>query len=80
MSANGLFFSSAHGAKDLGNFTLHRNLHHVNPIEWVASAMECSVIGAKNVANLAYNQWKGKDIRNKSHVVNETETRTNEEL
>lgn len=41
----------------MGNFTLYKGLYHINAIEWAASAMEMSVIGAKNVANLAYNDW-----------------------
>lgn len=35
-----------------GNFVLHDRLFYVNAIEWAASAMEMSVIGAKNVALL----------------------------
>ncbi|PSN33871.1 Prenylcysteine oxidase, partial [Blattella germanica] len=38
-------------------FVLHNNLYHINAIEWAASAMEMSVIGAKNVALLAYKSW-----------------------
>ncbi|KAJ4439648.1 hypothetical protein ANN_07776, partial [Periplaneta americana] len=41
------------------NFILHNNLFHVNAIEWAASAMEMSVIGAKNVALLAHKSWAG---------------------
>lgn len=41
----------------LGDFVLHAGLYHVNAIEWAASAMEMSVIGAKNVANLAHDDW-----------------------
>ena len=34
------------------DFKLDDNLYHINAIEWAASAMEMSVIGAKNVANM----------------------------
>lgn len=37
---------------EAGNFVLHDRLFYVNAIEWAASAMEMSVIGAKNVALL----------------------------
>ncbi|CAH1785351.1 unnamed protein product, partial [Owenia fusiformis] len=40
-------------------FQLAQRLYYVNGIEWAASAMETSVIGGKNVALLAYNQWMG---------------------
>lgn len=33
-------------------------VYHINVIEWAASAMEMSVIGAKNVALLAYDRLK----------------------
>lgn len=33
-------------------FKLDDNLYHINAVEWAASAMEMSVIGAKNVANM----------------------------
>ena len=36
-------------------FKLDDNLYHINAIEWAASAMEMSVIGAKNVANMIAN-------------------------
>ena len=42
---------------DLPSFVLHDRLYFVNAIESAASAMEMSVIGARNVALLAYNQW-----------------------
>ncbi|XP_066996508.2 prenylcysteine oxidase 1 [Anabrus simplex] len=41
------------------SFVLHPNLYHVNGIEWAASAMEMSAVGAKNVALLAYEKWTG---------------------
>lgn len=40
------------------SFVLAKNLFHINAIEWAASAMEMSVVGAKNVANLALSQWR----------------------
>ena len=43
------------------NFKLDDNLYHINAIEWAASAMEMSVIGAKNVANMI-----AKDTHTKS--------------
>ena len=49
-----------------GNFVLHDRLFYVNAIEWAASAMEMSVIGAKNVALLverklrSENKFKGE--------------------
>ncbi|KAG8232244.1 hypothetical protein J437_LFUL011797 [Ladona fulva] len=48
----------------LGSFVLAKNLYHVNAIEWAASAMEMSVIGAKNVALLAYKNWRGVNVDN----------------
>ena len=44
---------------ELPSFVLHDRLYYINGIEAAASAMEMSVIGAKNVALLAYNQWFG---------------------
>lgn len=45
-----------------GDFVLHDRLYYVNAIEWAASAMEMSVIGAKNVALLVRDAVKGKKI------------------
>lgn len=42
----------------LGDFELVPGLYHLNAIEWAGSAMEMSVIGAKNVALLTYKHWK----------------------
>jgi len=42
-------------------FMLHKNLFHINAIEWAASAMEMSVVGAKNVGLLSYKAWTGKN-------------------
>lgn len=48
-----------HYASDqsLGDFELTPGLYHINAIEWAASAMEMSVIGAKNAALLSYKHW-----------------------
>ena len=40
-------------------FVLHDNMYYINSIEMAASAMEMSVIGARNVALLSYNHWHG---------------------
>jgi len=42
---------------DFSTFQLLPGLFYINRVEWAASAMEMSVIGAKNVANLAANYW-----------------------
>ena len=42
---------------ELPSFVLHDRLYYINAVEAAASAMEMSVVGARNVANLAYNQW-----------------------
>ena len=39
------------GSGLLTDFELHRGLYHINAMEWAASAMECSALAAKNVAN-----------------------------
>ncbi|EZA53918.1 hypothetical protein DMN91_010425 [Ooceraea biroi] len=44
----------------LNNFKLHDALYHVNAIEWIASAMEISAMGGRNVAILAYNDFLQK--------------------
>lgn len=44
----------------LDSFVLDKNLYYVNAIEWAASAMEMSVIGARNVALLTVKNWKGE--------------------
>ncbi|XP_066597597.1 prenylcysteine oxidase 1-like [Prorops nasuta] len=38
-------------------FRLHKNLYHLNAIEWAASAMEMSAIGGRNVAILAHKEF-----------------------
>jgi len=45
---------------DLSTFILSPGLYYTNRIEFAASAMEMSAIGAKNVANLAFKYWKEK--------------------
>lgn len=40
-------------------FELFDSLYYVNAIEIAASAMEMSVIGARNVALLAHHRWHG---------------------
>ena len=44
---------------ELPSFTLHEQMYHINAIEMAASAMEMSVVGAKNVALLAYYRYQG---------------------
>ena len=56
---------SANQTKTFTNFKLEENLYHINAIEWAASAMEMSVIGAKNVANMIIQNLPGP-IREKS--------------
>ncbi|XP_022112103.1 prenylcysteine oxidase-like isoform X2 [Acanthaster planci] len=46
---------------NLPPFILSEGLFYINGIEWAASAMEMSVIGAKNVALLAGKHWQGND-------------------
>lgn len=46
---------------DLNSFILAPGLYHTSRIEWAASAMEMSVLSARNVANLVANQWGGKE-------------------
>ena len=45
------------GVHTLQPFELHRNLYYINSIEMAASAMEMSVISARNVALLASHRW-----------------------
>lgn len=48
---------------DLGitsKFILNPRLYYINAIEWAASAMEMSVIGAKNVALLISKEYSGR--------------------
>uniref|UniRef100_A0A0P4WG59 Prenylcysteine lyase domain-containing protein n=1 Tax=Scylla olivacea TaxID=85551 RepID=A0A0P4WG59_SCYOL len=55
----------------LGDFELAPGLYHLNAIEWAGSAMEMSVIGAKNVALLAYKQWKNDPDAGKKPPIKE---------
>ncbi|XP_077976226.1 prenylcysteine oxidase 1-like [Styela clava] len=51
--------------EELTSFVLNSaGLYYTSPMEWVASAMEMSVISAKNAALLAYNNWFGKGSDN----------------
>ena len=49
---------------DLSLFELMPGLYYQNRIEWAASAMEMSVIAARNVANLARNYIKDSEMKN----------------
>ena len=46
---------------DFSTFELSPGLYYLNRMEWAASAMEMSVISAKNVANMA-SQYLNKNI------------------
>ncbi|XP_037073886.1 prenylcysteine oxidase-like [Pollicipes pollicipes] len=55
----------------LGNFTLRDNLYYLNSVEAAASAMEMSVVAARNVANMAYARWYNRpppDMRRFEHT------------
>ncbi|KAL8611776.1 hypothetical protein ACOMHN_009458 [Nucella lapillus] len=56
---NWLAYPEYHPNMELQSFVLHDRLYFLNAVETAAAAMEMSVIGAKNVALLAYNQWFG---------------------
>lgn len=45
------------------NFTLTKNLYFNNAIENLASAIEMSIISARNIAFLAYYNWKGESSK-----------------
>ena len=51
---------------DLSSFELQPGLYYQNRIEWAASAMEMSVIAARNVANLASNYVR--DIKKRDEL------------
>ena len=51
---------------DLSMFELLPGLYYQNRIEWAASAMEMSVIAARNVANLAINYIR--DMKKKDEL------------
>lgn len=48
-----------------GSFVLNDGFYYTSPIEWAASAMEMSVISAKNAVLLAYNNWYNNDLSTK---------------
>ena len=57
----------------LSNFVLTNDLYHINAIEWSASAMEMSVIGAKNVANMIIEKYgiskeKSSNVHSRSEL------------
>lgn len=54
-------YDLVHGSH--GDFVLYSNLYYTNCIEWAASAMEMSVIAARNVAMLASKQWTQKSMK-----------------
>ncbi|KAK7484778.1 hypothetical protein BaRGS_00023952 [Batillaria attramentaria] len=56
---NWLAYPEYRPTKELPTFVLYDRLYYLNAIEAAASAMEMSVVGARNVALLAYNQWQG---------------------
>ena len=66
-----LAYPSYETNQTLSDFVISDNLYHINAIEWSASAMEMSVIGAKNVANL---------ISEKFNIINENFMHSNDEL
>jgi len=53
---------------DYGSFELFPGLYYTSRIEWAASAMEMSVIAARNVANLAVKHWEGVSGESSSKV------------
>ncbi|XP_023708450.1 prenylcysteine oxidase 1 isoform X2 [Cryptotermes secundus] len=54
-----LAYPHYHSEQRTDEFILHKHLFYINAIEWAASAMEMSVVGAKNVALLSYKTWTG---------------------
>ncbi|KAH9518825.1 Prenylcysteine oxidase [Bulinus truncatus] len=62
-------------------FQLYDRFYYINAIESAASAMEMAVIGSRNVALLAYNQWFSHfDKIDEIHLQSGTSERTNSEL
>ena len=59
---------------DLPPFILYDKLYYVNAIESAASAMEMSLIGAKNAALLSYNQWHSNFDKIDEHELVKTAT------
>ncbi|KAK7098692.1 prenylcysteine oxidase 1-like isoform X2 [Littorina saxatilis] len=59
---------------ELPPFVLHDRLYYANAIEAAATSMEMAVIGGRNVANLAFNQWfdhtdRIDSVKNPSHLL-----------
>lgn len=54
-----LAYPHYHSEQRTDEFVLHKHLFYINAIEWAASAMEMSVVGAKNVGLLSYKAWTG---------------------
>ena len=52
-----LAYPSYSTVDDITSFQLSPGLYYTSRIEWAASAMEMSVIAARNVANLAAEYW-----------------------
>ena len=54
---------------------MHNHLYYTSGIEWSASAMEMSVIAAKNIANMAHRDWtsglSNKTATKVERVINE---------
>ncbi len=44
---------------EMPSFKLDDRLYYANALEWAASAMETEIIGARNAALLAHNEWFG---------------------
>ncbi|KAL3841327.1 hypothetical protein ACJMK2_019489 [Sinanodonta woodiana] len=62
---------------NLPSFILNERLYHINGIEMAASAMEMSIISAKNVALLASYHWNGQyDKIDEMSAESERESRT----
>lgn len=63
-------------------FRIHRNFYYLNAIEWAASAMEMSVIAAKNVALLAHKSFYGEPVRASKYfkAVHGLEGKSNDEF
>lgn len=54
-------------------FILNKNLYYINAIEWAASAMEMSVVGARNVALLAFKSWSPKKAKERAKMKSKNE-------
>ncbi|KAE8747686.1 hypothetical protein FOCC_FOCC005665 [Frankliniella occidentalis] len=64
------------------HFRIHKNFYYLNTIEWAASAMEMSVIGAKNIALLAHKNYFNEPVRAARHskAVHGLEGKSDDEL